>query len=54
MVQLSPAAYEELREAILYYETTQPGTGERFSLAVDAAIDAITQAPKRFAKYEGG
>ena len=53
MVEFSPVANEELREAILFYDDAQAGTGDRFSRAVDAAINDIVQAPMRFAVYEG-
>ena len=42
-----PAALAELKEASLYYAGRQPGLGERFASAVEAAIRRIVENPLR-------
>ena len=35
-------------EAVGYYEARRSGLGERFALAVSAAVDAIADNPRQF------
>ena len=43
-----PEARDELREAQRWYEERAPGLGARFALAVEAAVEALVQAPQRY------
>jgi hypothetical protein len=43
------AADSELKAAKAWYETMRPGLGERFALAVETTVTAITENPLRFA-----
>jgi plasmid stabilization system protein ParE len=43
-----PEANEDLQEARTWYENIRPGLGERFALAVEAAIEEIAEHPLQF------
>jgi plasmid stabilization system protein ParE len=45
-LRLDSAARAELLHETEYYETTRPGTGQRFREAVDEAFNRIKRAPK--------
>ena len=44
-LRLDAAARDELLHEIGYYEATRPGTGRKFRVAVDQALDHIRHAP---------
>ena len=48
-----PAALAELKEAALHYTSVQPGLGDRFAHAVEAAIRRIVAHPRRGAIVKG-
>lgn len=51
-VEFHPEALAEFRAAAEYYETQQPGLGERFATAVEAAIAHIAAAPESWRVIE--
>jgi len=46
--RLLPAAEEELRHAVRWYEDQRAGLGAEFLGAVDAALAQIAEAPARY------
>jgi len=44
----TPEANEDLLEARSWYDAIRPELGERFALAVEAAVEAIAQHPFSF------
>jgi plasmid stabilization system protein ParE len=49
-IEFHPAALAELEEAAAYYEEALPGLAHRFSTAVKAAIQRVSENPRQFAK----
>lgn len=45
-LRLYSAARAELLHEIQYYEATRPGTGRKFRIAAENAIERIRRAPK--------
>ena len=43
-----PEANKDLLEARAWYANTRPELGERFALAVEATVEALTEHPLRF------
>ena len=43
-----PEANEDLLEARAWYDNIRPELGERFALAVEAAVEAISEHPMQF------
>ena len=48
ITRFSIAARIEYRDAVEWYETRQPGVGDRFSIAISAAIERILYNPEVF------
>jgi hypothetical protein len=46
--------WDELDEAIAYYELRQAGLGKRFREAVQDAFDKISRSPAAFSPTKGG
>jgi hypothetical protein len=44
-VVLDPAAYEELLDAVLFYEDCREGLGRELLASVEATFDAIARHP---------
>jgi plasmid stabilization system protein ParE len=44
----TPEANEDLLEARAWYDNIRPALGERFALAVEAAVEAIAEHPLQF------
>ena len=53
-VELLPEAVAEFREARVWYAARDAGVGERFSAAIDSAIEGIADAPDRWSAFEHG
>lgn len=51
-VEFHPEALAEFRAAAEYYETQQPGLGERFANAVEAAVAHVVAAPESWRVIE--
>lgn len=50
----TPEANADLKEARAWYDNIRPELGERFALAIEAAVEAITENPLQFpAVYRG-
>ena len=49
-----PEALEEYREAARYYETQRSGLGMSFIIEIEATIQRIQEAPKRWHKIAEG
>ena len=47
-VNIHPEALTEFEEAVAYYEDHQPGLGEPFVAAVEAAIQGVSEFPARW------
>lgn len=45
---LSPDAEEDLREAMAWYDTQQPGLGEAFLRSVEAGFARVRRFPRSF------
>ncbi len=43
-----PEADADVKEARAWYDDVRPGLGEQFALAVDAAVEAVANNPRRF------
>jgi plasmid stabilization system protein ParE len=54
LAEFNPAAREEFDEAFDWYAKRSREAAARFAAAVDVAIDAILQAPERFATTSAG
>jgi plasmid stabilization system protein ParE len=52
-VELRPEAFEELVDAVEWYERDYPGRGVRLRLAVDRALARIAEQPISFAERLG-
>jgi plasmid stabilization system protein ParE len=52
-VIIHPEALTEFEEAAAYYEDHQPGLGEQFIVAIEAAIQGIIDFPDRWPVLEG-
>lgn len=52
-VRIRDLARVEIIEAAEHYEAERAGLGSEFRLAVEQAIDQISESPKLFARYEG-
>lgn len=50
MLRVAPGAFEELHEAVLYYEFKQTGLGERFFTEWETALQLISRHPFSFQK----
>lgn len=48
-----PDALEEYAQAALFYEGREPGLGGEFTLAIEAGIQSILEAPDRWPFLEG-
>ncbi|MFZ3263765.1 MAG: type II toxin-antitoxin system RelE/ParE family toxin [Terriglobales bacterium] len=44
----TPEANEDLLDARAWYDNIRPGIGERFALAVEATVEAISERPLQF------
>ena len=51
---LSPAAFEDLREAADWYDGQRPGLGDVFLASVDACFSRIERLPQAFPESEAG
>ena len=47
-LELHPKALREYERAVAYYEDRQPGLGERFIEAVEAAFASIRESSARY------
>lgn len=52
-IRIRDLARVEIIEAAEHYEAERVGLGSEFRLAVEQAIDQISESPKLFARYEG-
>lgn len=52
-VEYHPSTTTDLNEAIEYYDTQEPGLGDRCRAEVYAAIDRIVGAPQRYPVITG-
>jgi plasmid stabilization system protein ParE len=52
-VRIHPEAILELRGAANWYEDRRAGLGQEFVRAVDAAIEAIVDAPDQWPRFAG-
>jgi len=50
--RFDPAALDEFKESVTFYEECQPGLGSRFIAAVEQAISQIRSNPLRFPPLE--
>jgi toxin ParE1/3/4 len=50
--EFHPEARLEFLDAVSYYETHQPGLGQRFIQSVEAAITGIDENPEAWAEIE--
>jgi len=50
VLSVAPGAFEELREAVSYYELKQTGLGERFFTEWEIALELISKHPFSFQK----
>lgn len=48
---LHPEATDEVLSVHAYYEGEEPGLGDRFVLAVDAAMDKVRENPTRWPQF---
>lgn len=46
-------AQADIHEALAYYETQMPGTGERFYSELEKKIAQIAESPRQFRDYGG-
>ena len=47
-VEFHPEAHAEYLAAADYYEQRKPGLGARFTLEVEAALERVAEAPRRY------
>jgi len=52
-VVLDPAAHEELREVVLFYEDCREGLGQELLASVEAAFGAIARHPNLWRQLSG-
>lgn len=43
-----PEADADVKEARAWYDGVRPALGEQFAMAIDAAVEAIAENPRRF------
>ena len=53
-LRIEERAEAEARSALLWYLARNPRAAERFQVAVEECIDAITEAPELFPEMEPG
>ena len=51
-VFISPPAYDDIQQAIDYYNDRQKGLGKRFHLAVKSAVSALKRNPFYQIRYD--
>jgi toxin ParE1/3/4 len=51
-LRMAPKAFEDLQDAVRWYEKRSRGAADRFCRAIDAALDAIVETPRLFAKWD--
>jgi toxin ParE1/3/4 len=52
--RMAPKAFQDLEEAVRWYESRSSNAASRFCRAIDSALDNIVAHPRQFAQWNDG